>query len=288
MLVLFGSVLGAIFVIALITALVLHFAYRPPRAPAKQTPADHGIDYQVLSLNTPGGNHLAGWYLASTNNAPVIIILHGWGASSNLMLPLAVPLYQSGFNILMLDARNHGQSDAEGQSSLPRFAEDLHIAIKHIQTQPQRHNGQVVLMGHSVGAGAVLYEASQRRDIAAVISLSAFAHPDWVMRRQLKRFPLPGVMVTGILKYIQVIIGVSFANIAPMNTACKIECPVLLVHGDKDELVPVSDAYAIQHNCNNKPIHLLLIDGGGHNASNKIRHHIKDLLAFLHKAGVTA
>jgi len=286
MLTLLLSIIVGLAAILGIMALGLHFAYRPPRTPGNHTPADHDIPYQNLSLITPAGNRLSAWYLASSQDAPVIIILHGWGASSGLMLPLAVPLYRHGFNILMLDARNHGHSDSEGQSSLPRFAEDLHLAIEYLQTQAHMHNGQIILMGHSVGAGAVLYEASKRRDIAAVISLSAFAHPDWVMRRQLERFPLPGFVLTAILQYIQWIIGTSFSSIAPMNTACKVQCPVLLVHGDKDKMVPLSDAYAIQKNCRDKTLALLLIRGGGHNASNKIRHHIDDLLAFLREAGV--
>lgn len=287
MLTLLLPLICALVVILGITALGLHFAYRPPRALEIHTPADHDIPYQNLSLTTPGGNHLSAWFLSASHDAPVIAIMHGWGASSGLMLPLAIPLYQRGFNILMLDARNHGHSASEGHSSLPRFAEDLHIAIEYLQSHTEKYNGQIILMGHSVGAGAVLFEASMRRDITAVVSLSAFAHPDWVMRRQLQRYPLPSFALTAILQYIQWIIGISFARIAPMNTACNIQCPVLLVHGDNDRMVPLSDAYAIQKHCPNKTLPLLLIEGGGHNASNKIRHHIDDVLAFLKKAGAT-
>lgn len=287
MLTLLLSLIGVLITILGLAALGLHFAYRPPRTPGTHTPADHKIPYQSLSFTTPGGNCLCAWYLGASHDAPVIVILHGWGASSSLMLPLAVPLYQRGFNILMLDARNHGHSDAEGHSSLPRFAEDLHIAIEYLQSQTKIHNGQIILMGHSVGAGAVLLEASKRQDIAAVVSLSAFAHPDWVMRRQLERYPIPGFILAVILQYIQWIIGTSFASIAPMNTACEIKCPVLLIHGDNDKMVPLSDAHAIQKHCRDKVLPLLLIPDGGHNASSKIQHHIDDVLVFLTEAGVT-
>jgi len=283
---LLGLLVVLILLVAIVLALAVHFGYRAPRTPGNHTPEHLGLAYQNVSLTTPAGNKLAGWFLPYAPQAPVMIILHGWGASSALMLPLAAPLYNSGFNILLIDARNHGRSDNEGHSSLPRFAEDLHQAIDYLQQHPGLHNGRIVLAGHSVGAGAVLYAASQRADIHAVISLSAFAHPDWVMRRQLSRFHLPGLIINTLLKYIQWVIGVPFDQIAPMNTACQLRCPVLLVHGDRDEMVPLSDAYAIRNNCADKRLPLLLIKGGRHNASNKIHHHIAEVLAFLDETGI--
>jgi pimeloyl-ACP methyl ester carboxylesterase len=41
------------------------------------------------------------------------------------MLPIAAPLRRAGLNVLRVDARNHGGSDSDTFSSLPRFAEDL-------------------------------------------------------------------------------------------------------------------------------------------------------------------
>jgi dipeptidyl aminopeptidase/acylaminoacyl peptidase len=54
--------------------------------------------------------------------------------------------------------------------------------------------------------------------------------------------------------------GHQYEKIAPLNTACQIECPVLLVHGERDATVPVSDAWAIKAHCKDKDIRLLLIE----------------------------
>jgi alpha-beta hydrolase superfamily lysophospholipase len=278
------SLLAIVIVLLALAALVLHYGYRAPRTLGTSSPEDMGIRFETLWLNTPNGKNLFAWFLPVNKQAPVIVILHGWGSSAGLMLPLATPFYRHGYNVLLLDARNHGRSDSDGHSSLPRFAEDLRVALTFLQKHPERHNGKLILMGHSVGAGAVLYEASLRQDISAVISLSAFAHPDWVMRRQLKRFPLPGFLVSGILRYIQWIIGIRFEDIAPMNTACKISCPVLLVHGKNDNTVPVSDACAIRQHCKRTKLELLLIEGAGHNSIDKIEQHAHELFTFLNKA----
>ena len=286
MLTLFTYLIAALIALLLLAPLALKLAYRPPRDRSTHTPQDEGIDYQGFSLTSGKGNTLRGWFLPQPESAPTMIILHGWGASASLMLPLAAPLYHEGFNILLFDARNHGRSDSEGQSALPRFAEDLHLAIAWLQNSGQPHNGQIILTGHSVGAGAVLYEASMRQDISAVISLSAFAHPEWLMRRQLQKFKLPAFVIKLLLAHIQWIIGVKFEAIAPMNTACKISCPVLLVHGDRDKMVPIADAYAIRDHCTNKSLPLLVLNGGGHNPSGKIKRHLPEVLQFLHEAGI--
>jgi len=276
----------AIIALLAIASVLLKVGYRAPRDSSTHTPQDEGIDYEDFSLTTEKGNTLRGWFLAQPESAPTMVILHGWGASASLMLPLATPLYHAGFNILLFDARNHGRSDSEGQSALPRFAEDLRLAINWLQNSGLRHNGQIILTGHSVGAGAVLYEASMRQDISAVISLSAFAHPEWLMRRQLQKFKLPDFIIKMLLAHIQWIIGVKFEVIAPMNTACKINCPVLLVHGDRDKMVPIADAYAIRDHCTKKSLRLLVLNGGGHNPSGKIKRHLPEVLQFLRKAGL--
>ena len=112
-------------------------------------------------------------------------MIHGWGGNALFLLPLAEAFLASGLNILLVDSRNHGQSDDDGHSSLPKFAADLSSAIDWVKQQPE-HDGPITLCGHSLGGGAVLLAAADRNDISAVISLATFAHPTNMMRRFMK------------------------------------------------------------------------------------------------------
>ena len=289
----------------------IHIGFRAPRLIEQGSPADFGISYRDVDIPTRRGKRLFAWWLpapgstvtsatisASTSptisrqiSAPTIILLHGWGSNAELMLPLAAPLHHAGMNVLLLDARNHGRSDADNFSSMPRFAEDVSEAIDWVRHQSNHQNDQLVLLGHSVGAAAVLLEASRRDDIAAVISLATFAHPEWMMRRYLGRFPFPRLFVKGVLRYVERVIGHRYEAIAPMHTTCLVRCPVLLVHGSADETVPMSDALAIRDQCNrdqyNKnSVELLLIEGADHDSVDKIEEHADELIAFLMRAGV--
>ncbi|HBE91041.1 MAG TPA: alpha/beta hydrolase [Gammaproteobacteria bacterium] len=266
--------------------LAIHFGFQAPRRKEKGNPADIGLTYREISIRTVEGKQLFAWWLPAASGSPTIILMHGWGGNAELMLPLAVPFQKAGMNVLLLDARNHGQSDSTSYSSLPRFAEDVSSAINWVKMQSAEQRDRIVLLGHSVGAGAVLFEASRQDDISAVISISAFAHPEWMMRRYLHRFLIPDRLTTWILRYVEWIIQHRYEDIAPMNTACKVKCPVLLVHGKIDDTVPMTDALAILKNCSEGSIELLIIDDAGHDSVDKIEHHAYQLLEFLKKSGI--
>ena len=266
--------------------LALHFGFRAPRIRENKTPADFGIPFKQTSIPTVSGKKLFGWFLNVDSSAEIIIILHGWGGNAELMLPLALPFYRAGINVLLIDSRNHGNSDSDTFSSLPRFAEDLGAAIDWVKKHHPEQAKKIALLGHSVGASAVIFEASKRDDIQAVISISAFAHPEWLMQRflqglQWKTLRLPRLMIDFIIKYIQWIIGHTFTSIAPLHTICKIKAPILLVHGKEDSTVPVEDARAIIKNCPEPNIELLEIDDAGHESVDKIEEHAAQLVQFL-------
>lgn len=109
---------------------------RAPRVEPDATPADLGLAYRQVSIPTCRGRKLGAWLLPADPGAPALILLHGWGGNSAMMLPLAAPLHQAGYTLLCVDARNHGMSEADNFSSMPRFAEDLAQALAWLRQQP--------------------------------------------------------------------------------------------------------------------------------------------------------
>ncbi|TDR56994.1 serine aminopeptidase S33 family [Halomonas ventosae] len=275
-------------------ALLLHLFHRrlrvslaAPRVPIACSLDEHGVAGEKVTIPTRRGRRLAGWWLPGQGRGTVVIT-HGWGANRELMLPLARPLQAAGWNVLLFDARNHGESDADSFSSMPRFAEDTEAALAWLRARPGMADAPVALLGHSVGAAVVLLAASRRDDIAAVVSLSAFAHPDGMMRRWLAGKRLPFVPLGWyVLRYVEHVIGHRFDTIAPVTTLPRVRCPVLLVHGRDDTVIPPSDAERLHASRGNTPAELRLLPGD-HDLSRHIDAEMPELLAFLERIRVEA
>lgn len=266
-------------------ALILR-GLKAPRLAHHCTPADVGLSAQSVRLPTGDRKTLFGWFVPVSGQlpAPGVIVMHGWGANASLMLPALAPLHAAGFAVLLLDARCHGQSDAAAFTSLPRFAEDIEAGLDWMRQQNTVDARRLAVMGHSVGAGAALLCATRRTDVRAVISLSAFAHPREIMRTFLADAHIPyPVFGWYVMRHVQAVIGARFDAIAPLTSMTRMRCPVLLVHGSDDAVVPFADAQRLLAAGPAGLAQSLTVEGG-HDPSTALEAHLPTLVGFLQQA----
>lgn len=280
--------------IALISALALRSGahalilrgLRAPRLAHQRTPGDVGLAAQAVRLPTAQGKTLFAWFVPVPGQtpSPAVVVMHGWGANASLMLPALAPLHAAGFAVLLVDARCHGQSDDATFTSLPRFAEDIEAGLDWLHQQAHIDKRRLAVMGHSVGAGAALLCATRRPDVQAVVSLSAFAHPRDIMRSLLAeaRIPYP-VLGWYVMRHVQAVIGARFDDIAPLASMARLRCPVLLVHGTDDAVVPFGDAQRLQAAGSPGQVQFLAVTGG-HDPSTALAVHLPALIGFLRQA----
>lgn len=254
--------------LVLVAFIGFRFAVRrglaPARVPHDRTPADFGLEFDVVHIPTARNKQLYGWLVPADRHdpAPVVVVMHGWGGNAAMMLPLLRPLHTAGLAVLLIDARCHGRSDEDDFASLPRFAEDIDQALAWLQQCPHADPRRIALVGHSVGAGAVLLAASRRDDVSAVVSLAAFSHPVAMMRRFLAHKRVPFLPVGWlVLRYVEHVIGHRFDDIAPVTSISRIRCPTLLVHGAEDTTVPPSEAALIHAARRGEHVRLRIIAG---------------------------
>lgn len=249
----------------------------PAREPVTESAELAHLDCQTVRFATERGRMLEGWWLAGEEAQGHAILTHGWGANRQALLPLVPMLVAAGWNVLLFDVRNHGNSDEDTFSSMPRFAEDIDAAIAWLNNTQSKC--PIALIGHSVGAAATLLAASRRNDITAVVSLSSFAHPADMMKRWLVEKGIPFYPLGWyVLRYVQRVIGYRFDSIAPVDTLTRIHCPVLLVHGDRDTIIPLQDAYTLASKSENA---VLRVVSGGHDLTASVVEHGDELIAFL-------
>ena len=277
-----------------------------PRVPHHTDPGALGLAFETLRIGTENGKSLHAWFIPAPGGAavadadaataaavtrkeadvspaaaPAVVVMHGWGGNAALMLPLARPLHEAGYATLFVDARCHGASDDDSFASLPRFAEDTEHAFAWLAAQSGVDPARIALLGHSVGAGAVLFAASRTPQVAAVVSVAAFSHPAAMMRRWLGAKRIPEKPIGRyILDYVQKTIGHRFDDIAPVATIARIRRPVLLVHGADDEVVPIDEAMQIYAMRGDTPVELMTLTGD-HESFADLEHHVGRLVGFL-------
>ncbi len=221
----------------------------------------------AVRLPTVRGKQLHAWWWPQpqVGQGACAVLMHGWGGNASNLISTAQQLHAQGWHVLLPDGRSHGLSDVDDFSSLPRFAEDVDAAIAWLKEQVP-HSGHtpqpLVLMGHSLGAAAAILCASRRSDVHAVVSVSAFAHPEQVMRRWLANYHLPfWPLGWCVNRYIEHVIGHRFNDIAPLSRLRHVRCPVLLVHGLSDNVVPMHCAQLLMAS---QPLAELLAVAGTH------------------------
>ncbi len=246
----------------------------PQRAIPETTPQDFGLDGEQVWIDGPNNKRLHAWFIPAEATAPAVVILHGWGGTGTDMLPIAPGLHDLGMHTLFLDARTHGLSDDEDFMSMPRFAEDLETALAWLSDREDVTT--IGVIGHSVGAAATILAASRNPDIDAVVAVSSFAHPEELLRRAI---PYPAPMKWTLLRVIRQMIGVSYDDIAPRNRIADIKVPVLLIHGEDDDVIPVDDAYTIHNNL--PSCRLIVVPGGKHSNLEAFAPYFPDVHEFL-------
>ena len=119
--------------------------------------------------------------------APVVILCHGISSDTEMMSALARAIAKAGYAVIALDFRGHGRNrnPYELSGDLAQLRQDIDAALLFARTQPRFDGQRIALVGHSLGAFAVLAHAQQDPGVAAVIAVSglsrtrgAFAPPN--------------------------------------------------------------------------------------------------------------
>lgn len=107
----------------------------------------------------------------SAQNAPGVLVAHGYSGSKQLMLAYGHVLAQAGYAVLLWDFDGHGANPKRlERNSLER---NIATATKAIAQQPEVDRTRLALLGHSMGSGAVMSAAIANPDqFSATIAVS--------------------------------------------------------------------------------------------------------------------
>ena len=188
------------------------------------------------------GIMLAGWYIEGTAGAPVVIVTHGFPhckCDSNVLTPAGI-LHRNGFNVLMIDLRNHGQSDVvNGHAAFGNTEwQDVLGAWDWLAATKQFAPQRIGLYGVSMGAATSLIAFAQEPRVAATFTDSAFIDVNELIDDNLSQMNLPTFLSYGGLLMARAVGGEDLTVHTPRVGILKdAGRPLYLVHGTADQKV---------------------------------------------------
>jgi len=216
---------------------------RPTNQPLRIDPHRLSADATAWSVRTSDGITLRGWYLRTEKRRHLVVLVHGMWSSWLEMASLGRDLHNRGFDLLLFDLRGHGQSDPSRLYLGRRERVDIRAVMNWAQEEGFT-NDRIGWLGYSMGGSTILMEAARNPLIQVAVIDSPYGNLPQVLDDQLSRHSgLPGWFNPGILLAARVIYGVRTDDLVPIRSARSWgERPLLLIHGESDTIVPVSQA----------------------------------------------
>ena len=183
---------------------------------------------------------------------PILLFFHGNGeivADYDEMAPIYTRM---GINFLPVDYRGYGRST--GTPTITTMMRDCHRIFAFIKSflDERGCRGPIIVMGRSLGSASALELASRYGDrIDALIIESGFARTGPLLQ-------LLGVNLNTI----------GFTEDTGVENARKIRAchkPTLIIHAEKDHIIPFTDAEELYEACGAPDKRLLMIPGANHN-----------------------
>lgn len=203
---------------------------------------------RVTFKNSRGLRLVGRFYKGSAKSA--IIMSHGftgdkseWGRFDQT----AEALNKAGFTAFTFDFSGCGESE-DDSLTVEKQVEDLRCAIGFIREKGFKELG---LLGHSLGG--LISLKNLNKGIKALVLWAPATAPkadlqSWYTRRQLKEMEDTGYLVKtrdmGARRrfIIEKKMFDELAGIDQEKLLSKVKCPVLIIHGDRDDVVPVENS----------------------------------------------
>jgi uncharacterized protein len=219
---------------------------RPTNHPLQIDPLKLSADARAWTAKTSDGIRLRGWFLPTEKPRHLIVLVHGMWSSWLEMASLGRDLHRGGFDVLLFDLRGHGQSDPSRLYLGSRERADIR-AVMSWALDEGFTTDRIGWLGYSMGGSTILMEAARNPAIQVAVIDSPYGDLPAVLQTQLsKHSGLPGWFNPGILLAARFVYGVRTDNLVPIRFARAWGGrPLLLIHGESDTLVPVSQAHEL-------------------------------------------
>lgn len=189
------------------------------------------------------------------SSAPLILYFHGNGEIATDYDSIAPFYHACGVSLMVVDYRGYGWST--GRPLASKMLPDAQIVLDKLDSvlgaQGIVPGRPLFVMGRSLGSAPVIYLALKNPDrLRGLIIESGYADAPSLFRRL--GIPIPDDLAED--------------DSLPINNSEKmrrVHTPTLVIHGERDTLIPVTHGKTLHENAANTEKSLVIIPNAGHN-----------------------
>jgi fermentation-respiration switch protein FrsA (DUF1100 family) len=241
--------IGAVVYLAIVA--LMYFAQRSlmyfPET-VRTAPAQAGLpEAEEVVLDTADGERVIVWHIPPRGDQPVVLYFHGNGGALRFRVDRFRALVEDGTGLVALSYRGYGGSS--GRPSEDGLIEDARAAYAFAT---QRHPAaRLVLWGESLGSGvavAIAAEKAAEKKIARLVLEAPFESAVSVAASVYPFLPVRFLMKDQFRSDLRI---------------RNVTAPVLIVHGDRDRVVPIESGERL-YSLIEAPKRFLRVPGAGH------------------------
>ncbi|HEY9790783.1 MAG TPA: alpha/beta hydrolase [Candidatus Obscuribacterales bacterium] len=206
--------------------------FRPAKYPEGEWSLDHleGIPREDVYFCAPDGSRLHGWLFHRPNSKFIHLFSHGHSGNLTGRLSLVALLLRANASVLIYDYRGYGHS--EGRPTISGVCEDGIAAYDFLVREKGYTPAEIVLYGESLGC-AITSEIAAARPCAGIVLQSGFTS-----LKDIGGEYMPITRLYPHFMYPRPLLD----NVKRMSMDRR---PLLIIHGQKDQVVPFRHAQRI-------------------------------------------
>ena len=254
-------ILGLIFLSILFYFLQDKFIFKPEIL-HKFFEFKYDVPFKELFFEVEPGVSINGLHFYRDNPKGLILYFHGNTRSIKGWAKYARDFYRYDYDVILVDYRGFGKST--GKRSEQAMFNDMQFVYNELKKQYAEDH--LIIYGRSLGSGFAAKLAADNNPRYLILDA-----PYYSFSKVIERF-LPFLPIRLVLRY----------RLRTDKWITKVKCPVYIIHGTKDWLIPIKNSEKLRL-INPRKTTLIRIVGGNHNnlpSFPEYHNFVRDILKY--------